>query len=85
MRLGQVEKMPRLVITAHRYKCLGCDWTAEGDQRTLTRGIRLHNKLKHGGIQNEYMDFTKVIQLSNQESQKYKKTNYTDLEPIFRA
>jgi len=45
----QVKTMPKVIPFAyHTYTC-SCGWTKLGDKRSVSLGIKLHNKQNHAG------------------------------------
>lgn len=39
--------MPKVITVSHAYNCEACQWRTQGDKRTLTHAVKLHNRLVH--------------------------------------
>jgi hypothetical protein len=39
--------MPKVIVVSHAYNCKACQWRTQGDKRTLSHAVKLHNRLVH--------------------------------------
>jgi len=39
--------MPKVIVISHAYNCKACEWRKQGNSRTLSHAVKLHNRLVH--------------------------------------